>query len=241
MASAIVACFAHPDDETFAVGGTLALHAAHGVALACATRGEAGRTTGIGDAPDRAMVAQVREAELREAAAILGIGRVEIVGLPDGGLARADTDALVGALVRVIREERPRVVLTFGPEGAPTRHADHRAISRAATAAFFLAGIATEYADPAGPPPHRAARLAYLTWPAPLPGDELQAHGLPIDLCVATTPARDAKWRAFLAHRSQRHHEARFRALTLERDECFAVVAGVAMPEGATSLLDGII
>lgn len=59
---------------------------------------------------------------------------VTIGDAEDGRLASADQEELVGALVRAIRTHRPDVVITFGPEGAPTRHRDHRAISRAATA-----------------------------------------------------------------------------------------------------------
>ena len=227
MASALLAAFAHPDDETFAVGGTLHRYADRGVTLVCATRGAAGRTSGV-EVAGPADVARIREAELRAAAAILGIGRVVLLDHPDGGLAQVDPDVLVGSLVRAIRAERPRVVLSFGPEGAPTQHRDHRAISRATTAAFFLAAIPTALPDAGAA--HRAARLCYLTWATPLASDELQAQGLPIDVAIDTRPSRDAKWRAFLAHRSQGHHEARFRTLSLERDEFFALGSGVPFP-----------
>ena len=238
MASDLLAAFAHPDDETFAVGGTLHRSASRGVALVCATRGGAGRTSGVAVAgPDD--VARLREAELHAAAAILGIRRVEVLDHPDGGLAQVDPDVLVAQLVRAIRAERPRVVLTFGPEGAPTQHRDHSAISRAATAAFFLAGIPTAVPDAGAA--HRADRLLYLTWATPLPTDELQAQGLPADVVIDTAPARDAKWRAFLAHRSQGHHEARFRTLSLERDEFFALGAGTPFPScPATDLFAGL-
>ena len=235
--TALLFCFAHPDDETFATGGTVARHADVGTALVCATRGEAGRVTAMPCA-SRDDVGRVREAELRAAARVLGIGEVEIVGLPDGGLATSDPDPLVGAIVRAIRRHRPRAVVTFGPEGAPTGHADHRAVSRAATAAYFLAGIPTAFPDHGAP--HRAARLFYFTWEPPRPGDELQLQGLPADVRIATTPWRDTKWRAFLAHESQRHHEQRFRSISLERDEFFALASGVAVPRGCQDLLDGI-
>ena len=101
---ALLFCFAHPDDETFATGGTVARYAAHGTAIVCATRGEAGRVTALPGA-SREEVGRVREAELRAAAAALGAGGVEILGHPDGGLAQGDTDLLVGQLVRAIRSE----------------------------------------------------------------------------------------------------------------------------------------
>jgi N-acetylglucosamine malate deacetylase 2 len=234
---ALLFCFAHPDDETFATGGTVARYAAHGTAIVCATRGEAGRVTALPGA-SREEVGRVREAELRAAAAALGAGGVEILGHPDGGLAQGDTDLLVGQLVRAIRRLQPRVVVTFGPEGAPTGHRDHRAISRATTAAWFLARVATAYPEHGAP--HAPARLFYLTWDRPRPDDELQLEGLPADVRIDTGPWREPKWRAFLAHASQRHHEARFRSLSLERDELHALAAGLPVPPGCDDLLAGL-
>ena len=72
-------------------------------------------------------------------------------GHPDKGLSAMDADVLIGDIVRFLRRVQPDVVITFGPEGAPTGHADHRAISRAATAAFFLAALPSEF-EGAGQP-----------------------------------------------------------------------------------------
>ena len=235
--SALLVVVAHPDDETFATGATVARYASAGTALVCATRGEAGRVTAMPGA-SREEVGRAREAELRAAARVLGLGDVEILGHPDGGLAQVDTDVLVGDLVRAMRRHRPRVVVTFGPEGAATGHRDHRAVSRAVTAAWFLAGLATAY--PEHGTPHAPARLCYLTWERPRPEDELQLLGVPADVRIAIAPWRDAKWRAFLAHASQRHHEARFRALLLDRDEFYAVASGVPVPPGCEDLLAGL-
>jgi LmbE family N-acetylglucosaminyl deacetylase len=235
--AALLFAFAHPDDETFATGGTVARYAEAGTVLVCATRGEAGRVTMMPDA-SRQEIGRVREGELRAACAVLGVAAVEVIGLPDGGLAQADPDALTGAVVRAIRRHRPRAVVTFGPEGAPTGHVDHRAISRAATAAYFLAGIPTAFPETGAP--HRAARLFYFTWEPPRPGDELQLQGLPADVRIATGPWRDAKWRAFVAHESQRHHEKRFRSITLDRDEFYALASGVPVTEGCGDLLAGL-
>lgn len=237
MSIALLFCFAHPDDETFATGGTVARYADRGTALVCATRGEAGRVTAMpGASPEE--VGRVREAELRAAASALGLADVEVLGHPDGALAQGDTDLLVGQLVRAVRRHRPRVVVTFGPEGAPTGHRDHRAISRATTAAWFLARVATAYPEHGAP--HAPARLCYLTWERPRPEDELQLEGLPADVRIDTGPWREAKWRAFLAHESQRHHEARFTAISLDRDEFHALGAGAPLPAGCDDLLAGL-
>src|SRR5687767_9010792 len=99
--AALLFCFAHPDDETFATGATVARYAGAGTALVCATRGEGGRVTALPGAT-RDDVGRVRETELRAAADVLGLGAVEVLGLPDGGLPQADPDALVGQLVAAI-------------------------------------------------------------------------------------------------------------------------------------------
>ena len=131
--------FAHPDDETFCVGGIVAKYAAagHEVHLWCATDGDAGKSAGV-PVSSREELAALRRHELADAARILGVSSVELGGYRDGELTRADAATLVGDIVGFIRRSRPAVILTFGPEGAPTGHADHAATSRVATAAFFL-------------------------------------------------------------------------------------------------------
>ncbi|HEU4722653.1 MAG TPA: PIG-L family deacetylase, partial [Gemmatimonadaceae bacterium] len=120
---ALAAVFAHPDDETFATGGTLAKHADAGarVSLYCATDGDAGRASGI-PFSSREELGRIRRAELLEACARLGVHAVEHGGHSDGALNAADPDVVIGQIVAFLRRERPQVVLTFGPEGAPTGH-----------------------------------------------------------------------------------------------------------------------
>jgi LmbE family N-acetylglucosaminyl deacetylase len=133
----LAAVFAHPDDDTYAVGGTLALHRGEiGYTLIVATSGEAGL---ISDpalaAPEN--LAGVREQEERDALAVLGAGdaAVHFLRYPDGGLAGASSGEIAGQVVDLLRQDRPQVVVTFGPEGI-TEHDDHVAIHRAATEAF---------------------------------------------------------------------------------------------------------
>lgn len=147
----------------------------------------------------------------------------------DGRLAAADQEALIGALVRAIRTHRADVVITFGPEGAPTRHRDHRVISRAATAAFFLAALATEYPDD-GLAPHAARRLYYTSWPDPSPGAELPARAVPLTAMLDVRPWLETKRRAFMAHATQRDHLARFEELAMSGEEWFALAAGAPQP-----------
>lgn len=123
----LLGVFAHPDDETYTVGGCLVRCEAGGIAttILTFTRGEAGQISPGSDAT-RDSLGRVREAELREACRILGCRDVRIVGTPDS--ATTVTEEGVEAIVRVLRELRPAVVVTMEPEGI-TRHPDHMAVS----------------------------------------------------------------------------------------------------------------
>ena len=136
--------YAHPDDETFSGGGTYAKYAASGVrcTIFCATDGDAGKTSGL-NVGSRQELGALRRQELEAAARILGIACVESAGHPDGGLPAINQDDLIGEIVEHLRRERAQVVITFGPEGAPNTHPDHKVISRASTAACFLTGRKT--------------------------------------------------------------------------------------------------
>ena len=127
--SGILISFAHPDDETVLTGGLIAKSAAAGipVALAVATRGEAGKA---GDPPVCTVdeLPAVREAELRQAAAVLGLADLTWLGYRDRELAAAPVDAIRRQLVRLLRSRRPEIVVTFDPNGS-NLHPDHVAIS----------------------------------------------------------------------------------------------------------------
>lgn len=237
--------FAHPDDETFATGGMVAHYAQAGVAvhLLCATDGDAGKTSGVA-VGSREELARLRRAELHDAAALLGIRSVHALGLPDGALAQADTDALVGEIVRFLRRHRPQVVVTFGPEGAPTGHRDHRAICRAATAAFFLAGLSTAFPEQLaeeGAAPHAPQRLYYVAWPPPPATAALPMQSVPPTACLDIRRWHARKLEAFLLHRTQRMHQPHFEELALTADECYALASGVPQPRAVVhDLFDGL-
>jgi len=147
----LLAVVAHPDDETFGMGGTLAYYARQGVDvyLICATRGEAGevdaaRLEGYGS------IAELREHELHCAADVLGIKKVHFLDYRDSGmpgssdnqypkaLIQAPLDTVANAIVHQIRSIKPQVVLTFDPIGG-YMHPDHIAIHKATVAAFSAA------------------------------------------------------------------------------------------------------
>jgi LmbE family N-acetylglucosaminyl deacetylase len=197
----------------------------------CATDGDAGKTSGL-QVASKAELGAVRRRELRAAANALGVRRVDSAGHPDGALGAVDQDLLIGQIVHHLREERPEIVITFGPEGAPNSHRDHKTVSHAATAAFFLAPLATAYPEQlrSGMTPHAAARLYYATWPDPAPGAELQVRGVPATARIDVRDFRAAELVAFEAHASQQALRARFEQLSATDDELFALAAGAAQP-----------
>lgn len=170
----ILSVLAHPDDETFGMGGTLALYARRGVAvhLVCATRGEAGDV----DEPylkGFRSKAERREAELRCAAMKLGLAGVQFLGYRDSGmpgtpdnqhpqaLMNAPVEDVAAQVAHAIRELRPQVVLTFDPIGG-YKHPDHIAIHNATVRAFELAGRA-DFQD--GLSPYQPEKLYFQTIP----------------------------------------------------------------------------
>jgi LmbE family N-acetylglucosaminyl deacetylase len=131
-----LAVFAHPDDETYRPGGTLALLAQQGVRVQVltATRGEAGS---CGDPPlCRAdELAVVRERELCCACAALGIEPPRLLDHHDGHVSETDQETIVVEILTVVRQTRPQVILTYGLDGI-SGHPDHVAIGQCAAEAF---------------------------------------------------------------------------------------------------------
>ena len=158
----LLCVLAHPDDEALALGGMLARYAAEGVEtyLVTATRGERGWQGDPSEDPGPAALGRLREAELRAAAAVLGLHEVSILGYGDGALAAADGSETVAVVAGHIRRIQPQVVVTFGPDGA-TGHPDHIAISQITTAAV-LAAAEPQRAASGAMWPHRVDKLYYL-------------------------------------------------------------------------------
>lgn len=135
----LAAVFAHPDDDTYGLGGTLAMDGDIDYSLAVATSGEAGVISDPSLAT-RENLADVREAEQREALRVLGVKSpsVHFLHNPDGGLKDVPREGIVEGIAGLLRSIRPHLVVTFGPEGI-TRHEDHIAVGRAASEAFHRA------------------------------------------------------------------------------------------------------
>ena len=244
MTPSLLLVFAHPDDETYATGATVARYASEGVrcSLYCATDGDAGRSSGI-PVSSKAELGLLRRKELREASAILGIQSVEFGGFPDGQLAVANPEDVIGHIVAAIRRERPDVVLTFGPEGAPTQHRDHRAISELTDIACRYAATSDHYTKQLieGLSPHEAGRLCHVTWPTPAPDAFYPVKGAPIHVEIDARPWNAVKHRAFDAHRTQGQHRDKFELYSMTDSEYFSVVAGQPAPANATDLFAGLV
>jgi LmbE family N-acetylglucosaminyl deacetylase len=163
----ILGVFAHPDDESFCAGGTLAKYVTGGaeVMVVSATRGEAGQIRSAGVATRRTL-GQVREQELALACQRLGVQHAVCLDYGDGKLQEADQDVLIGEIVEIIRRFRPDVVITFGPDGG-YGHPDHIVISAATTAACICSGDVSRFPDQliAGLAPHRPAQLLHSVFP----------------------------------------------------------------------------
>lgn len=148
MTKTILAVLAHPDDESFGLGGTLALYASKGydTYLVCATRGEVGTVdeeylNGFKD------IAELRTEELTRAAKHLGLKEVFFLGYRDSGMPGTEDnkhpdaqinhpiDEVAGHIVRYIRELKPDVVITFDPIGG-YKHPDHIHVHQATLLAF---------------------------------------------------------------------------------------------------------
>jgi LmbE family N-acetylglucosaminyl deacetylase len=163
----LLCVLAHPDDESLGTGGALALAATHGVStyLVTATRGERGRFGTGNTRPAPEVVGRTREAELRAAAAALGVRDVCVLGYPDGGLDAVDPIEAASRIAGHIRRVKPHVVITFGPEGA-YGHPDHIAISQFTTAAIVAAAAATPFAASVPGEPHAVSKLYFIAWSA---------------------------------------------------------------------------
>jgi LmbE family N-acetylglucosaminyl deacetylase len=191
---------AHPDDETFLFGGTLAKYAHEGahVCAICATRGERGKT---GDLCHREDLARLRQEEMYRACQALGISDVRFLSYVDRELNTAPAEQIRRELVLAIRDVKPQLVLTFDPNGM-NFHPDHLAISRFVSDAIAAAGDPRYFGEV---PSHKVERLL---WPAPvLAYKQAETPALAshwgVDFLIDTGPWWRNKEAAIRAHATQ--------------------------------------
>jgi N-acetylglucosamine malate deacetylase 2 len=184
-----LAVIAHPDDESFGLGAVIGQLAANGTAVhvLCYTRGEASTVNQTG-----ADLSRVRETELRQAGAELGVASVTLLDYPDGRLAGVPAAELSGHAVGLAARTGADGLLVFDDTGI-TGHPDHQAATRAAVRAGQRAGLPVlAWTLPATV----AIRLRAETGQ-----DWCGQQADDVDLCVRVS--RDRQRRAALLHASQ--------------------------------------
>jgi LmbE family N-acetylglucosaminyl deacetylase len=171
----LMAVVAHPDDESFGIGGTLAKYAAEGVDVhvVIATDGAAG-SVAEGFEDKREQLVAIRAEELKAAAPVLGV-TLHQLGYRDSGyindpanqhldaFIQADEDEAVCRIVKLIREIRPQVVITHDETGG-YYHPDHIMCWQITTPAFHAAADPEKYPE-IGLPPYQPERLYYTAFP----------------------------------------------------------------------------
>ena len=268
-APTILAIFAHPDDEAFGTGGTLSKYSAEGSAvyLVTATRGEAGNIS----EPDLATTANlpaVREQELNCACNAYGIHSPIFLDYVDGQLPIVHQGQAVGKLVKIIRELKPQIVITFDAHGI-YGHYDHIAVHRWATIAVDLAADHDCFPDQMSGAcqPHQVNKLYYRVLPEQqldvmsdsetpaavmMDGVPFYFVGIPSDgitTVIDVAEHLEAKLNGIRCHATQVGRESRFSETPDEviREPWFRVEhyvlahSTVGMPEGVeTDLLRGL-
>jgi N-acetyl-1-D-myo-inositol-2-amino-2-deoxy-alpha-D-glucopyranoside deacetylase/mycothiol S-conjugate amidase len=150
---------AHPDDETYGLGNTLAHYTAEGVKVyyICATRGEAGMNN-LNQLKGFESLAELRSVELKCAAKILGLAGVVHLGYRDSGMAGTDDnyhpealaiapiDGVAKRIVKVIHRIKPDIIITHDPIGG-YRHPDHIAVHNATVKAFEIITSYSKYTE----------------------------------------------------------------------------------------------
>lgn len=264
----LLAVFAHPDDESMGMGGTLAKYSSQGVEthLVCASRGELGWFGPEEQNPGWERLGQLREAELRNAVKELGMTSLSFLDYMDGQVDRANPAEAIAKIVFHIRRIQPQVVVTF-PHDGNYGHPDHIAIGQFTNAAIVCAADAS-YKDPENLPAYRVSKLYYMvdgenfvnliapfmgdmTFPV---GDQLREEAPWKEWMITTriemTEHCRAAWRAIQRHKSQLaslgaladlHEDAAVAALAMQGTffRAFSLVNGGREME--TDLFEGIL
>jgi LmbE family N-acetylglucosaminyl deacetylase len=219
----LLVVFAHPDDESMGMGGTLAKYAAEGVETycVCASRGERGWFGAEEQNPGLSVLGQIRTRELENAVRELSMKGLYFLDYVDGEVDQADHAEAIGKIVTHIRRIQPQVVVTFPPDGN-YGHPDHIAIGQFTNAAIVCAAAAG-YQDAENLPAHLVSKLYYMVdsenfinLVAPFVGDmtfpvDDQLRGavpwkewmITTRIEMADVSACHVAWRAIRCHQSQ--------------------------------------
>jgi LmbE family N-acetylglucosaminyl deacetylase len=217
----LLVIFAHPDDESMGMGGTLTKYSAEGVDthLVCASRGERGWFGPEEQNPGLSRLGQIRTRELENAVKELGMKGLHFLDYIDGDVDQAPHAEAIGKITAHIRRIKPQVVVTFPPDGN-YGHPDHIVMGQFTSAAIVCAADAN-YQDAENLAAHRVSKLYYMVDAenfinliAPFMGDmtfsvDDQVRGeFPWKNWMVTTRIDMAEycaaaWRAIQCHQSQ--------------------------------------
>lgn len=233
IAAPVLAICAHPDDIEIHAGGLAArlVESGREVEFVLVTSGDRGTAD---PTRTREQVSAIREEEQRRAAAALGVERITFLRFPDGDV-QFELRALREQVVRLIREKRPRTVVTHDPFGRGENgdpcsvYPDHRAVGAVVFEAAYVAAPAPLYYPEmlgAEVRPHKPERLLCVMSDRPA--------------CFVDISATfDRKWDAIRKHRSQGRAllemEGFFRRIAAEQ----GALAGCELAEGYWELLPG--
>jgi LmbE family N-acetylglucosaminyl deacetylase len=194
---AVVGIFAHPDDEVFGPGGTLAKFVKDGyeVSIICVTDGDAGENSLKGD---KRTLGEIRKAELADSAKILGIKNVYFLGYHDGSLNNNLYHEIAGKIEIILDTIRPDRLLTMEHRGV-SGHIDHIAVSMITSFVFEKAPYVHEIWYYALTEQGRSVQAPYFIYFPPGYKKE------DITTTVPTADVIDLKVKAMHAHKSQQH------------------------------------
>lgn len=212
----LVCVFAHPDDEAFGAGGTIAKYVKdHEIYIICATKGEAGKNS----REEAGHIGDMRAQEMEASAKILGVKKIYFLGFEDGTLSNNLYHKVADQIQEILEDLQPETLLTFHQNGG-SGHLDHIAISYITTYVFYKVPFAktlmyfTTDAE-------FATRMKdyFIYWPKGYTREE-------VDLVVDYSDVWETKLAAMHEHKSQRHDINRIleRKSDLPKEDLFFIV-----------------
>jgi len=214
--STVVGVFAHPDDEAFFTGGTIATLAKdHDVYTICITNGDAGENS----SDKKGNITDIRREELLESGKILGVTETFFLGYKDGTLSNNLYHEIASKIQKIVTDLKPEIILTFEPRGV-TGHIDHMAVSMITTYVFEKTPVGKELWYYCNSEQMRASiKDYYIYWP---PGYKKSEISKVLDIA----PVWDTKIKAMHKHESQKHDIEMIteRYKTLPKEENFLIV-----------------
>lgn len=216
MKRAIVCIFAHPDDEAFGPGGTIAkLAKEHDVYILCATKGQKGKnSTG-----ESKKLGEVRAKELIASSRVLGVKKVYFLGFKDGTLNNNLYHSLAGKIEEKLKVLRPELLITFDEKGA-SGHIDHIVVSMVTCYVFYkLPFVNTLWQHCAKLEYTQQMKDYFIYFPRGYKRSE-------VDKVVDIRDVWNIKLRAIRTHKSQQHDVDRILRMikNLPKEDYFLVI-----------------